>query len=481
MKALKKFLQSVEHKFANKSILPKIAVVGDGMVDEYYQITSERISPEFPIPVMLSSNIKPDICRPGGTANILHQLKSYPCKVDYYGFYDSYSKSTFSMFDDFPNVNWETGRDISPAQIPVKRRMYHEDFPLIRWDVESPNYGLSDDDLFNYRMALNEKYTEEFYDVAILSDYGKGMFSEDIDLWMLGEEGPITIVDPKDGPLEKWKGCSIFKPNYAEACELTGETDWEKQCECIMEILECLAVVITCAGDGIVGQVMHRKFEYRPISKIKAKSVIGAGDCFASILSLGLALRHDIVDMAEIAFEAGLVYVGRSHNEPVTFEDLLDKINFQKSKVNKVRTVEQLAEEKSLVFTNGCFDIMHSGHVQCLRYAKTLGEKLVVAVNTDESVKMLNKGEDRPIVPFEQRLDLISELECVDYVIALEDETPQSLIEGIMPSKLCKGGYKLDDIVGDDVVGHENVYSFPLQEGLSTTNIVEKIKSSGNA
>jgi D-beta-D-heptose 7-phosphate kinase / D-beta-D-heptose 1-phosphate adenosyltransferase len=445
-------------------------VVGDCMLDEYYAVKVTRISPESPnIPVMLSGSDEHDAVRPGGAANVCYQLRHFNCHCDLLGFADEEALAHFSQ----AGLNVGHCITLPSSYIPRKRRFFDGDSQVGgRWDIEQPNYGLHPDILVMKRAelyaTLNDLFHSSQYDAVVFSDYAKGVFA-DKDMchsdWVYSI--PV-IVDPKKGPLEKWRGCSVIKPNYNEACVLTGKTDPKEQTLYIKNIVGCNSVVITHNGFGAYildnGEFKH----YAPLTKRNANSTIGAGDAFGAVLALCLAHKMSIMDATEVAYEAGAIYVQQKHNQPVTPWEL--------QKQSKFVTPEELKNRHfKLVFTNGCFDIMHSGHLDTLKFAKSKGDRLVVAVNSDESVSRL-KGPKRPVVGLEERKRMLAALECVDFVLAFNEDTPLNLIQEIRPNVIVKGG---DYNKPEDVVGHEfaEVVIAPFVEDHSTTNIIEKIKA----
>jgi D-beta-D-heptose 7-phosphate kinase/D-beta-D-heptose 1-phosphate adenosyltransferase len=345
---------------------------------------------------------------------------------------------------------------------------------LCRWDVEETNCGITGDAIASIQQALLRNFesgvAQHSPAVVIFSDYDKGVFTGNAVKWLEAEgiQDSITIVDPKKGPLEKWKGCDVFKPNVKEAQDLTGHKDWQSQCKYLYKYLNCRAVIITQGGDGVVGLVSDQLFEYRPTRTIYPDSVIGAGDCFVAFLAMGLAHCLDIKHVVEVAYEAGAIYVQRKHNAPVMPHELLSQADPEAAKIR----MPPESRNYKLVFTNGCFDILHEGHLATLRRARAMGDKLVVAVNSDESIKKL-KGEDRPIIGLAERMRMLAGLECVDFVVPFEEDTPYEIIKKIRPSVLVKGQDWEGNIVGSDIV--TEVYALPLLEGLSTTGIISKI------
>ena len=451
MNPFKTFLQR------NSEYKTKITVVGDAMIDEYHYVTADRVSPEFPIPVMLSPICQPFATLPGGAANVVYQFKHFNVNTELFSFVDS---STFQLFESH---GLKCHSPFFEGHVPIKRRVYHRDFPLCRWDIEQKNYGLTDSKLRASQESLLNKLNKSDPHVVVFSDYGKGVFENGPD-WFRGDRNWISIVDPKNGPIEKWRGCDIFKPNAKEAKELSGLSDWRSQCKFFAKKLGCTAVVITQGGNGVVGAVLGREFEYRPSNTKEAMSVIGAGDCFVSFLAMGIAQTMDVIDVAEIAYEAGSVYVDNKHNTPI-YPHQISPDKFVDPEANR---------DYTLVFTNGCYDILHPGHIDLLKKAKDMGDKLVVALNTDDSVKKLNKGDDRPFNELQHRKEVIAALDCVDFVIDFDEETPYELIKKLQPDVLVKGSDWEGNVIGSDIV--KDVRTIPLISGLSTTNIVKKIR-----
>lgn len=469
MSAIKKFLE------LNKINRLTIAVVGDVMVDEYYNVTADRVSPEFPIPVMLSPDGKPSLSLPGGAANVVQQFKHFNVGTTLWGFNDKTTEKVIPWIRSghgFGLKEPEQWVRNKVKQVPIKKRYYQGDFPLCRLDIEQKNYGEKEENLNFIRQALFQEFWIVNPPIVILSDYNKGFFNTNSKLWL---QGRISIVDPKKGPISKWQSCTVIKPNAKEAEELSGETDWHKQADYFERETNCKAVIITQSGDGVVGKIEGEYFEHRPVKKTKATSVIGAGDCFMAFLAMALGHKFSYLDAVKLAFEAGCIYVQNKHNQalsPTNFHVKSDQSFWS----NKVVVADELKGD-GLVFTNGVFDILHPSHLDLLRFAKSQGKQLVVAVNSDASVKRL-KGDFRPINTMADRIAMLAAYDFVDYVTWFEEDTPAEVIQKIMPNKIVKGGdYRPETVVGHEIVGIENVVIFPYQDGYSTTNIVNKIKS----
>jgi D-beta-D-heptose 7-phosphate kinase/D-beta-D-heptose 1-phosphate adenosyltransferase len=300
-------------------------------------------------------------------------------------------------------------------------------------------------------------------DVVILSDYNKGFFHGDEGSILGQYHNSITIVDPKKGPLRKWRGCSIFKPNAKEAFDLSGKTKWKEQAKYFQNELECESVVITDGGRKVSGVHKDKFFCFTPDKQVEVESVIGAGDTFCVFLAMAVGHGFSVPEASEIAWNAGAVYVQNKMNRPIVPAEI---------SANNIVCPEDLASRDfKLVFTNGCFDLLHEGHLQTLRFAREKGDKLVVALNSDESIKRL-KGDDRPIKPLDQRMAVVAALEMVDFVVSFEEDTPLEVIKKIKPDVLVKGdGYCIDNVVGADVVSE--VFIAPSVEGLSTTGFLK--------
>lgn len=446
-----------------------IGVVGDAMIDQYFNVRVKKISPEFPIPVMLTEDDSSEDF-PGGAANVAYQFKHFNTKAHLASFIDLAASLCFLR----TGIDTKFCIDIGDNKIPRKRRFYSGDFPTYRWDVEKAEYGL--DDLNRKCFELYDKIHSESdtIDALIFSDYGKGVFNEYNNL--LIPDVPISVVDPKSGDLNRWRGCTVFKPNYEEALNLSGRKTLYDAGNHLFDELKCQAVIITQGGTGITVFDDGGIHEIRPTSKLPpAESVIGAGDCFVAFLTLALARGMGIRKSAEVAWEAGAIYVKNRHNKPISRLDLMNKIDPAIGKII-VGFIEEYVGKKTrdykLVFTNGVFDMLHQGHIETLKFAKSLGDKLIVAVNTDESTGRLKPG--RPIMPLEQRMSLLASLECVDFVTSFDQDTPLEIIKKIQPDILVKGSeYQVENIVGNDLV---KVVTSPMVEGLSTTKIIEAIQ-----
>jgi D-beta-D-heptose 7-phosphate kinase/D-beta-D-heptose 1-phosphate adenosyltransferase len=438
----------------------QINVIGDAMIDEYYQVDVSRISPEFPIPVYQSRSEEPTSGYiPGGAANVARQFEHFNIDVDLVSLVSPLSKNIFNGF----GIRTDYSKTVDSLVVPVKKRIYCDDTPLVRWDFEQDNYGLEDikKHLFDLDIPTS--------DFNIFSDYSKGVFC--VPWFRKFIKKAPSIVDPKRNFIDFWEDCTIFKPNANEAKTLSEKKHWQDQADFFMDSLRCDGVVITQSSDGVVGK-QDDYFEIRPEAhKIKPESVIGAGDCFVSFLAMALARGFNLNEASRIAFAAGSYYVQRKHNKPISPAEMLIIAN---KKVIRNPSILKNRNFK-LVFTNGCFDILHAGHLSTFEFAKTKGDKLVVALNSDKSVKKL-KGSSRPIIDEANRIKMIEALNMVDFVVCFDEETPFDVIKEICPDVLVKGGdYQGIDIVGKDIA--KETFIAPFVPGLSTSKIIQKVQN----
>lgn len=428
-----------------------IHCVGDSMIDEYYDVQVTRISPEAPMAIMKSEDDLA-ICKPGGVANVANQFKHLNVDVHLTCFSNSSLKHIL-----YENQIKHTS--INVPSIPVKKRFIDNGIQVKRWDIEQENYGA---DIEQTRFELNQKLSKTTPDAVILSDYNKGFFGQ-YSNWINHYMNSITVVDPKKAPLNQWKFCTVFKPNSIEAKELSGYSDWKSQCDFLINELQCHAVVITQGGTGVSGKDRDGNyFSYSNYKKTYPRSVIGAGDSFITFLTHALTLGFTPEEAAIIGFHAGAVYVQDIFNRPIVPAELSP---------TKIVHPEDLKNRNfKLVFVNGCFDILHRGHLELLNFAKTKGDKLVVALNTDQSIKKL-KGDNRPIKSLEDRQLIMAALDVVDFVASFDENTPIETIKKCKPDVLVKGyDHKLDGI-GSDLV--KEVYLAPEVPGISTTKLLK--------
>ena len=301
------------------------------------------------------------------------------------------------------------------------------------------------------------------------------------------------LIDPKGTDFERYRGATMLTPNMSEFEAVVGKVkdnqDLEQKALDLIAKFDLDCLLVTRSEDGMSLIRPNLPAVHLPTRAQEVYDVTGAGDTVIATLGASLAQGLDIVDACEIANRAAGIVVGKLGTSTVSPKELQQELNRNDEPINLKKGVVSETELEAIVkklkdrnlkivMTNGCFDILHKGHVTYLKDAKKLGDILIVAVNTDRSVQAL-KGSSRPIVPLDGRMSVLSALESVDYVVPFDEDTPQRLIAKILPDILVKGGdYKIEDIAGHvEVLSNGGqVLTIPVVEGFSTTNIVNRIR-----
>jgi len=466
-----------------------VLTVGDLMLDEYLYGTIDRISPEAPVGILDWSSLRSTL---GGAGNVANNLTQLGCQVFLGGIVgqDEKGQQLLTMARDL-GIHIE-GVLVDPARpTTVKTRVISNGHQVLRIDRE-------------VRTSLQESQAEALLDWArrqmshvdgiILSDYAKGVLGPDFCQALIGAARtrrlPV-LVDPKGEDFSKYRGAFLLTPNkkeLKEASQMPVQTaDQLKQAVArIFSAVECNALLVTRGEEGMslftaVGSEDHIKAEVRDVFDIT-----GAGDTVISMLARVLFAGHDLLAAARLANSAAAVKIGKLGTVGVNSNELLAWLQ-QREDQTRRKIVEQSqlrqllsyarSQNKKVVFTNGCFDLLHVGHVQFLQNAKALGHILVVAINDDASTKSI-KGENRPLITELDRARIIAALEAVDYVTVFSDLTPLRLIEELRPDILAKGGdYELNDVVGwREVQAYGGrVELIPITEGQSTSVIARNI------
>lgn len=446
-----------------RSSVKNIYVIGDMLIDEYWQVSVNRINPEAPGIVRDCRRTHGVHRKPGGAANVAYQLTNFNANPYLFCFAE---QDAIKILTDH-RLSIDGVMMMANGFNPLKQRFIeNERYQLAcRTDFTEPNYGPIDHPKLTDNAINVARRHGARPDVVVLSDYNKGFFNGTKHDWINALKDTTTIVDPKVGPVESWKGCTIFKPNEKEAYELSGTPFWKDQCQVFKERLGCESVVITRGRKGVVGIDSDQFFEIEPENPVLVESVIGAGDSFVAVLALAVAHKLKIPDAVRIASHAATLYVQNRLNRPLVPAELA------KDKIVDVRDLAQ--RDFKLVFTNGVFDVLHVGHLATLRAAKKQGGKLLVAINSDESVRRL-KGAARPINRLGERQALIAAMEMVDFVTSFDEDTPEEIIKLCRPDLIVKGGdYKKEDVVGSK---YSEVLTVPFIEGHSSTSTILKLQ-----
>jgi len=467
---------------------PKILVIGDLMIDHYLWGDTNRISPEAPVQVV---EVHKETAVLGGAGNVVNNLVSLGADVMVISVVgeDEVSKELTQMLENI-NVKHYLICD-EKRKTTKKSRIIASAQQIIRYDQESK------EDITRKTEALLTgallKIVSQF-DVILVSDYGKGVISDSlmakINFCASGNDVKV-LVDPKGDDYSKYIGSYLLTPNKkeAESATQTSITD-DASLKVALKKLHntaCLQVpMITLSEDGIAILDENNKIVKKPTVAREVFDVTGAGDTVLASLGYCLAQGKNITDAMEFANLAAGVVVGKIGSATATLEEIEEyKSSLHKSSIEShIKTFEEIEktvlrlkkQNKKIVFTNGCFDILHKGHVQYLDKAKSFGDVLILGLNSDASVSAL-KGPNRPINCEDDRAYILAALESVDYVVKFTDDTPLSLIEIIEPDVLVKGGdYEGKKVVGSEIAKELKLVQFV--DGKSTTKTIEKIQAS---
>ena len=461
----------------------RVLVVGDIMLDQYWTGSADRVSPEAPVPVVKVSDTD---YRPGGAANVALNVVSLGAQCTLIGYVgkDSSGKKLTAVLSA-AGVNCQF-IEVDDWKTPVKLRLVSQNQQLVRMDFEESVPFLGESERLAVMLNSVEKNLAHS-DVMILEDYDKGALQEPSSLIAAAKKYSVPVlVDPKSKPLSAYRGSDLVKPNEKEFQAYSGSTksNYSEVARTLCGELDIGHIVVTMGGDGMSVNNSSRSIHI-PARPVDVFDVTGAGDTAAAVMALGYALGVEVHEAAQLANLASSLAVGKLGTAPITEPELrgglrnktFDRGILKKEDLlNLVENARRMGER--IVFTNGCFDILHAGHVTYLEEAAELGQRLIVAVNKDSSVERL-KGAGRPIVNYEARAMVLSGLESVDWVVGFDEDTPERLLEEIRPDVLVKGGdYSTEDVVGSEIVlsygGSIRVLS--LVEELSTTKIVDRIK-----
>ncbi len=468
-----------------KNFKPNILVVGDLMIDHYLWGTCERISPEAPVQVV---DISKETTVLGGAGNVVNNLRVLGANVSVSSVIgdDDNGKELTSMLND---IGVDTQKLVlqNDRKTSKKSRVIAVSQQILRYDKESKN----DIDANSAITILNslENNIREF-NVVILSDYGKGVLTPELCQGIINlckENGVKVLVDPKGSDFSKYKGAYLLTPNKKEAI-LATQIDIKNEAtlkEALLKLKkECDLDIslITLSEDGIA--TYDDALKVFPTVAKEVFDVTGAGDTVIASIAFALSAGKNIEETAAFANLAAGVVVGKIGSATVSMDEIEEyEASLHKSTSDAhIKSFEDIdaivkrcrASGKRVVFTNGCFDILHVGHVKYLQIAKSFGDILIVGLNSDASVSRL-KGPSRPVNIAQDRAYLLAALEAVDFVVPFSEDTPYDLIKMIQPDVLVKGGdYEGKEVVGTEFAGELRLVDFV--DGKSTTKTIEKIQ-----
>lgn len=468
-----------------KNLTPKILVIGDLMIDHYLWGSCERISPEAPVQVV---DVRNETTVLGGAGNAINNLKTLGAEVSISSVIgdDDNGNELLSMLNSI-GVKTDKVFTQKSRKTSKKSRVIATSQQVLRYDNESKS-DISSESVNKILTSLNDELSS--FEIIVLSDYGKGVLTAKLCQGIINaakKHNVKVLVDPKGSDFSKYKGAYLLTPNKKEAILATGiEIDDEKSLEqallqlkkkCDLDIS-----LITLSEDGIA--TYDENVKVFPTVAKEVFDVTGAGDTVIASIAFALSVGKNIEETAAFANLAAGVVVGKIGSATVTLEEIEEyEASLHKSTSDAhIKTFDEIGSivdryrrnGKSIVFTNGCFDILHVGHVKYLQVAKSFGDILVVGLNSDESVSRL-KGPTRPVNIAEDRAYLLAALEAVDFVVPFESDTPHELIKMLKPDTLVKGG----DYEGKTVIGTEFASQLKLVDfvdGKSTTKTIEKIQ-----
>ncbi|WWW12370.1 D-glycero-beta-D-manno-heptose-7-phosphate kinase [Arcobacter cryaerophilus gv. pseudocryaerophilus] len=464
---------------------PNILVIGDLMIDHYLWGSCDRISPEAPVQVV---NVKKESSVLGGAGNVINNLVTLGSIVDVISVIgnDSVANELKSLLEkiDVPTSNLVVENNRKTSK---KSRLIASQQQVLRYDMES----IDDINENSHKQIIQtlEKNINK-YSSIILSDYGKGVLTTNLtkEIIKIANKNSIKVlVDPKGKDYSKYKGSYTLTPNKKEAMEATNidikdESSLIEALKSLKTQCELEVSLITLSEQGIA--IFDDELTIKPTVAREVYDVTGAGDTVIASIAFALGNNLDIKDAIYFANLATGVVVGKIGSATTTLDEIYEyEYSLHKSNsTSHIKTFDEIktlasklhSQGKKIVFTNGCFDILHVGHVKYLEVAKSYGDVLILGLNADSSVRKL-KGPTRPINTQEDRAYILASLESVDYVVIFEEETPYELIKLIKPHVLVKGGdYEGKEVVGQDIADELKLVQFV--DGKSTTNTIKRIQ-----
>jgi len=466
---------------------PKILVIGDLMIDHYLWGDTNRISPEAPVQVV---NINNESLVLGGAGNVVNNLVSLEGDVTVMSVIGD-DETAIDLQKLLEELNVQQYLILNKDRRTTKKsRIISSNQQIVRYDNETsePIDEKSQKDLTIKILEIIHNF-----DLVLLSDYGKGVLSKELIskiIFISSGANIKVLIDPKGSDYTKYIGAYTLTPNKAEAqlatnIKIMNDETLKEALISLRNIALLDTPMITLSEDGIAILDKHNNVIKKPTVAREVYDVTGAGDTVLASLGYSLALKNSIEDSLEFANLAAGVVVGKIGSATASLEEIEEyKSSLHKSSIEShiktfdeiTKTVVRLKNKGSkIVFTNGCFDILHKGHVSYLDVAKSFGDVLILGLNSDESVKRL-KGESRPINNQEDRGYILAALESVDYVVNFSQDTPYELIKLIQPDILVKGAdYEGKEVVGSDIAKELKLVTFI--DGKSTTKTIQQINN----
>jgi D-beta-D-heptose 7-phosphate kinase/D-beta-D-heptose 1-phosphate adenosyltransferase len=475
--------------FLESDYRPRIMVIGDLILDEYIWGSVSRISPEAPVPIL---ETKSENLTLGGAANVANNLVALGCEVHLVGAIgnDEKGDKLLSLIEEKKISSKGIFRFVYRPTTSKIRVIGHNQ-QILRIDKED-NRPITEETEKKIIKFINKTLPD--MDIVICSDYRKGILTEKVfsaTTHRASNSKKRVLVDPKSSNFELYRGATIITPNQSEVEEavpikIQDKIDLDRAAEYLLNLTHAEVILITRGKNGMTLYPNKEKPIDIPTQAKEVFDVTGAGDTVVSVLAMALAIGFNYQDSAWLSNMAASIVVGKIGTAVVTLPEIDEYLHEEMLRTSKaVLNLEELAKtvslaksvSKTVVFTNGCFDLIHGGHIEFLQKARAKGDLLVVGLNSDRSVKAI-KGNGRPIKGEKERANIISALKSVDYITIFDETTPEEIISEIRPDILVKGDdYDVDEVVGREIVeGYgAKVELIPVVKGLSTTNIVTKI------
>lgn len=471
----------------------RILVAGDFMLDEYIWGEVERISPEAPVPVV---NVHRETKVLGGAGNVVNNLVGLEAQVTVLGLVGQ-DNAGATLTAELQRLGVETSCLIGEPQRQTTRktRVIGGNQQVVRIDREDRQPAAA-----GFCQEVQRRLPDLLSGLAaiVLSDYGKGVLTDALLDTLISagrEHGLPVVVDPKGRDYSRYQRATIITPNRKEAAEAVGypllkRKDVLQAGRDLCQRCQTDAVLITLGGEGMVLVPARGPVQEIPAQAREVFDVSGAGDTVVAVLALGLARWRDPLLAAKLANLAAGVVVGKVGTAPILRSELALALRAQ-TPLRPAKTVSLAellvlaprlqAQGKRLVFTNGCFDLLHWGHIKFLEESKRLGDVLIVALDSDESVRRV-KGPCRPVIPESQRLGMLAALEAVDYVTVFASEQLPDILQALKPDVLTKGSnYPAAEVKGREVVRSYNgqVVLIPITDPVSITGLIRQICQNG--
>lgn len=462
----------------------RLLVAGDIMLDRYWKGGTERISPEAPVPVVKIEALED---RLGGAANVAKNLSTLGCKTALCGIIgnDEAGETIAKLLTD-DNISNALVKN-TQIKTTTKLRILSRQQQLIRLDFED-FVATPDTEELLQRFSQNIANS----DAVVISDYNKGALANIEQLIITAREAKKPIlIDPKGTNFDRYRGATLLTPNLNEFEAVVGKCTTDAAIEehalKLISAIDVEAILITRSEKGMSLYQRDGTITHIPTRAKEVYDVTGAGDTVIATIAAALATGNSLIEAVALANIAAGIVVGKLGTATVAAPELQEALNQQNHITAGIYQQEALLDlvkqrrstGETIVMTNGCFDILHPGHIAYLQNAASLGDRLIVAVNSDASVKDL-KGDSRPINNLQDRMTMLAALACVDWVVDFNESTPEQLIEAVLPNILVKGGdYKAKEVAGYQAVTKAGgqVIIADFVNGYSTSSTIKRINS----